>query len=127
GTEGGGHTGRVATSALVPAVVQAAGGKPVLAAGGITTGAGLAASLALGASGVWMGTRFVASEEAHGHPNYKQKIVEANEDSTIITRCYSGKTLRTIKNRWTADWESRPQDILPFPDQFKNSKDVYVV
>jgi enoyl-[acyl-carrier protein] reductase II len=127
GTEGGGHTGRVATSALVPAVVRASDDVPVLAAGGITTGEGLIAALALGASGVWMGTRFVASEEAHGHLNYKEKIVEANEDSTVITRCYSGKTLRTIKNLWTKDWESRPQDILSFPDQFRNSKHVYVL
>ena len=127
GTEGGGHTGRVATSALVPAVGKASSRVPVLAAGGITTGEGLAAALSLGASGAWMGTRFVASEEAHGHANYKKKIVEADEDSTVITRCYSGKTLRTIKNLWTKDWESRPQDILPFPDQFRNSKHVYVL
>ncbi len=127
GTEGGGHTGRVATSALVPAVAAAVDGKPVVAAGGITTGQGLAAALALGASGVWMGTRFIATPEAYAHANYKEKILEADEDSTVITRCYSGKTLRTIKNKWTADWESRPQDILPFPQQFKNSKHVYVV
>lgn len=127
GTEGGGHTGRVATSALVPAIVAAVPETPVIAAGGIATGKGLAAALALGACGVWMGTRFVATREAYGHENYKQKIVEANEDATIITRSYSGKTLRTIKNKWTEDWESRPQDILPFPQQFKNSKHVYVV
>ncbi len=126
GTEGGGHTSRVATSALTPAVVAAIS-QPVLTAGGVTDGIGLATALAMGAQGVWMGTRFVASEEAVAHAAYKQKIVEAHEDATIVTRSYSGKPLRTIRNAWTADWESRPQDILPFPKQFKNSRDVYVV
>jgi len=127
GGEGGGHTGRVGTASLVPAVAAAIGQTPVVAAGGITDGAGLAAALALGASGVWMGTRFVATHEAHAHENYKGKIVEAGEDSTIVTRSYSGKPLRVIRNRWTEDWESRPQDILPFPRQFKHSAAVYVV
>lgn len=126
GTEGGGHTSRVATSALTPAVVAAVD-RPVLTAGGVTDGVGLAAALAMGAQGVWMGTRFVATAEAVAHENYKQKIVEADEDATIVTRSYSGKPLRTIRNRWTEDWEARPWDILPFPKQFKNSRDVYVV
>lgn len=128
GTEAGGHTSRVATMALVPAVVDAVGDRvPVVAAGGISDGRGLAAALCLGASGAWMGTRFVATHEALGHANYKAKIVEAHEESTLITRSYSGKPLRTIRNRWTDDWESRPQDILPFPLQFQNSAKVYVV
>jgi enoyl-[acyl-carrier protein] reductase II len=127
GGEGGGHTGRVAMVSLVPAVVDAVGPTPVIAAGGLTDGRGLAAALALGASGVWMGTRFVATLEAHAHDNYKRKIVEAGEDSTIVTRSYSGKPLRVIRNRWTDDWESRPQDILPFPQQFRHSAGVYVV
>ena len=127
GTEGGGHTGRVATSALVPAVVQAVSPTPVVAAGGITTGAGLAAALAMGAQGVWMGTRFVATYEAHAHINYKNKIVDADEDSTVITRSYSGKPLRTIRNKWTEEWEQRQDEILPFPQQFRHSGAVYVV
>lgn len=125
GTEGGGHTSRVATSALTPAVVAAVD-RPVLTAGGVTDGVGLAAALAMGAQGVWMGTRFVATAEAVAHANYKDKIVQASEDATIVTRSYSGKPLRTIRNRWTDDWESRPWDILPFPKQFKHSRDVYV-
>lgn len=127
GSEAGGHTGRVATQALVRAVVNSVRPVPVVAAGGITDGHGLVAALAMGAQGVWMGTRFVASLEANAHINYKNKIVEANEDSTIVTRSYSGKPLRVIQNDWTRDWESRPQDILAFPHQFKNSADVYVV
>jgi len=127
GGEGGGHTGRVGTLSLVPAVAEAVGPTPVLAAGGITDGYGLAGALALGAAGVWIGTRFVATFEAHAHENYKEKIVEAGEDSTIVTRSYSGKPLRVIRNEWTDDWESRPQDILPFPKQFKHSAAVYVI
>jgi len=127
GTEGGGHTGRVATSALVPATVAAVAPVPVVAAGGITTGAGLAAAMAMGAVGVWMGTRFVATNEAHAHINYKNKIVDADEDSTVITRAYSGKPLRTIRNSFTDEWETRRDEILPFPRQFKHSADVYVV
>lgn len=127
GTEAGGHTGRVATAALVPMVIRTVAPKPVVAAGGITTGAGLAAALAMGAKGVWMGTRFVATHEAHAHINYKSKILEANEDSTVITRSYSGKPLRVIRNKWTEEWESRQDEILPFPQQFRHSGDVYVV
>jgi NAD(P)H-dependent flavin oxidoreductase YrpB (nitropropane dioxygenase family) len=127
GTEGGGHTGRIATAALVPSVIEAVKPTPVVAAGGITTGAGLAGALAMGAIGVWMGTRFVATHEAHAHINYKNKIVEADEDSTVITRSYSGKPLRVIRNKWTEEWEKRADEILPFPRQFKYSADVYVV
>ena len=126
GTEGGGHTSRVATAALTPAVVAAVD-RPVLSAGGIADGVGLAAALAMGAQGAWMGSRFVATHEAIAHVNYKAKIIEADEDSTVVTRSYSGKPLRTIRNRWTEDWEARPWDILPFPLQFRSSRDVYVV
>lgn len=126
GGEAGGHTGRVATVALVPAIVAAVDPTPVIAAGGITDGTGLAAALALGASGVWMGTRFVATLEAQGHVNYKNKIVEAGEDDTVVTRSYSGKPLRVLRNRWTEEWERRQDEILPFPQQFRHSSSVYV-
>jgi enoyl-[acyl-carrier protein] reductase II len=127
GTEAGGHTGRIATAALTPTIVQTVRPKPVLAAGGITTGAGLAGALAMGAKGVWMGTRFVATHEAYAHINYKNKIIEATEDSTLITRSYSGKPLRVIRNKWTDEWENRRDEILPFPKQFRHSAEVYVV
>lgn len=116
GHEAGGHTGRVGTMALVPQVVDAVRA-PVLAAGGIADGRGLVAALALGASGVWMGTRFVASEEALAHNNYKDKIIEIDEEGTVITRCQSGKPCRLIRNRFTDSWEGREQEILPFPLQ----------
>jgi enoyl-[acyl-carrier protein] reductase II len=64
-----------------------------------------------------MGTRFIASREAHAGGLYKQVIVEANDEDTIVTRSYSGKPMRVFKNEWVADWEKRPQDIQPFPQQ----------
>jgi enoyl-[acyl-carrier protein] reductase II len=116
GTEAGGHTGRIAGMALIPQIVDAVK-IPVIAAGSIVDGRGLAAALALGAQGVWMGTRFIASTEAHAGALYKQVIVDAGDEDTIITRSYSGKPMRVFKNEWVADWEKRPQDIKPFPAQ----------
>ena len=116
GGEGGGHTGLVGTMPLVAQAVEAVK-IPVVAAGGLYDGRGLAASLALGAQGVWMGTRFIASEEAHAAGLYRQTIVEAKDEDTIRTRCYSGKPMRVRKNPYVDDWESRPGDIQPFPMQ----------
>jgi len=116
GTEAGGHTGRVAGLALIPQIVDAVK-IPVVAAGSIVDGRGLAAALALGAQGVWIGTRFIASTEAHAGAMYKQVIVDAGDEDTIITRCYSGKPMRVFKNAYVAEWERRPQDIKPFPAQ----------
>src|ERR1700753_67613 len=86
-------------------------------AGSIVDGRGLAAALALGAQGVWMGTRFIAATEAHAGGLYKQVIVDAGDEDTVITRSYSGKPMRVFQNEWTKDWESRPQDIQKFPAQ----------
>ena len=116
GGEGGGHTGLVGTMPLVAQAVEAVK-IPVVAAGGLYDGRGLAASLALGAQGVWMGTRFIASEEAHAAGLYRQTIVEAKDEDTVRTRCYSGKPMRVRKNPYVDDWESRPGDIQPFPMQ----------
>lgn len=116
GTEAGGHTGRVAGMALIPQVVDAVE-IPVLAAGSIVDGRGLAAALAFGAQGVWMGTRFIASHEARAHEGYKKRIAEVDSDSTVITRCYSGKPMRVIRTRYVDEWERRPDEIQPFPEQ----------
>lgn len=118
GHEGGGHVGRVGTLPLVAKVVDSVS-IPVLAAGGISDGRGLVAALALGAKGVWMGTRFIATEEARGHINYKQKIVDIDEDGTIVTRGHSGKTARIIRNRFTEYWAQHEADIKPFPYQLR--------
>ena len=117
GTEGGGHTGRIATMALVPQVVDAVAPVPVAAAGGVADGRGLVAALALGACGVWVGTRFVATREANSHDNYKHKIVEATEEGTQVTKCFTGKDCRVIKNRYQEQWEDRQGEIKPFPYQ----------
>ncbi|MFQ5471663.1 MAG: NAD(P)H-dependent flavin oxidoreductase [Dehalococcoidia bacterium] len=117
GTEGGGHTGRIATMALVPQVVDAISPTPVVAAGGIADGRGLVAALSLGACGIWVGTRFVASREAAGHDNYKQRIVDANEDGTQVSKAFTGKDCRVIKNRYLNQWEDRQGEIKPFPFQ----------
>ncbi|HEY1632293.1 MAG TPA: nitronate monooxygenase family protein [Rhizomicrobium sp.] len=116
GTEAGGHTGRIAGMALIPQIVDAVK-IPVIAAGSIVDGRGLAAALALGAQGVWIGTRFIASREAHAGGLYKQVILDARDEDTIVTRSYSGKPMRVFANEWTADWEKRPQDIQKFPAQ----------
>ncbi len=117
GHEGGGHTGRIATLALVPQVVDAVKPLPVVAAGGIADGRGLVAALALGACGIWVGTRFVATQEAFGHLNYKNKIVEGNEEGTVITKAFTGKTCRVIRNKYADDWLGREDEIKPFPFQ----------
>lgn len=116
GTEAGGHTGRIAGIALIPQIADAVK-IPVIAAGSIVDGRGLAAALALGAQGVWMGTRFIAAREAHAGGLYKQVIVDASDEDTVITRSYSGKPMRVFANEWTKDWEARPQDIQKFPAQ----------
>jgi enoyl-[acyl-carrier protein] reductase II len=126
GGEGGGHTGLVGTMPLVAQAVEAVN-IPVIAAGGIYDGRGLAASLALGAVGVWMGTRFIASEEAHAANLYKQTIVSAGDTDTTRTRCYSGKPMRCRTNEYINDWESRPEDIQPFPQQAIHSTQTGVI
>lgn len=83
GWEAGGHVrGKVATMPLVPAVVDVVGSVPVFAAGGIADGRGLAAALSLGASGAWIGTRFLASNEVAIHPHYRERLLQATEDDT---------------------------------------------
>ena len=116
GYDGGGHTGRVGTLSLIPSIVDAVD-IPVVAAGGIADGRGLVAALALGAVGVWLGTRFVASTEAFAHDNYKNKIAEADDESTVRTRCFTGKPCRVLKNQTTVAWEGREDEIEPFPIQ----------
>lgn len=120
GGEGGGHTGLVGTLPLVAQAVEAVN-IPVVAAGGIYDGRGLAAALSLGAVGVWMGTRFIASAEAHAAQTYKQTVVGAGDTDTTRTRCYSGKPMRCRTNDYILDWERRPDDIQPFPMQAMHS------
>jgi enoyl-[acyl-carrier protein] reductase II len=117
GHEAGGHTGRIAGLVLIPAVVDALAPRPVLAAGGMADGRGIAAALALGAQGVWMGTRFIATPEAYCHDNYKRKVVALDEEGTVVTRAASGKPCRLVRNNFTREWEKREGEIQPFPVQ----------
>jgi enoyl-[acyl-carrier protein] reductase II len=116
GTEAGGHTGEIGGLALVPQVVDAVK-IPVLAAGGIVDGRGLVAALALGAQGVVVGTRFIASQESTAAAAYRESILRAADDSTVRTRCYTGKPCRTIRNPYIAELEREPSKIQPFPHQ----------
>ncbi len=118
GTEAGGHTGTVATMTLVPQVVDAVDGKvPVVAAGGLYDGRGLAASLALGADGVWIGTRFIATPEARAVKGYKEALLATAEDGTVVSRAYTGKTCRVVRNEWTNHYDNHPEELQPFPAQ----------
>jgi enoyl-[acyl-carrier protein] reductase II len=116
GTDAGGHTGEIGTMALVPQVVDAVQ-IPVLAAGGIVDGRGVVAALALGAQGAVIGTRFVASNESQAAAGYREAIVEAHDDSTMRTRAYTGKPARTIRTKYAEGWETRADEIQPFPMQ----------
>lgn len=102
GFEGGGHIGRddIGTMVLVPRVVESVN-IPVLASGGIVDGRGLAAALALGADGVEMGTRFVATAECRAHPAYKQALIDAKESDTVVIERSLGRPGRALRNAWT--------------------------
>jgi enoyl-[acyl-carrier protein] reductase II len=122
GTEAGGHTGKVATLPLVPLVVDAVGTQvPVVAAGGIFDGRGLAAALALGADGVWIGTRFIATPQARSAPGFKEALLAAREDGTTVSRAYSGKTMRVLRNEYTDFFDEHPETLRPFPEQLERS------
>ncbi|KAL8730022.1 MAG: hypothetical protein Q9166_004346 [cf. Caloplaca sp. 2 TL-2023] len=121
GGEGGGHTGEVSGHVLVPACVDVAGRyRPkmlkggeglVVAAGGIWDGRGLAAALCQGAVGVWIGTRFVASEEAGCSLLHKKAVVESQWGETVRTLAVSGRPLRVRRNEWVEKWEKRPEEV----------------
>jgi enoyl-[acyl-carrier protein] reductase II len=128
GTEAGGHTGLIATMPLVPQIVDAVGSRvPVVAAGGIFDGRGLAAALALGADGVWIGTRFIATPEARTVRGYKDALMRIGEDGTVITRGYSGKPMRAVRNEWTKHIESHPDELRPFPEMMLHSMENQVL
>jgi NAD(P)H-dependent flavin oxidoreductase YrpB (nitropropane dioxygenase family) len=121
GTEAGGHTGEIATMVLVPEIVDAVGDDAqVLAAGGIGSGRQIAAALALGAGGVWMGSYWLtASEYSLGAGETMQRaLVAAGSDQTVRSRIYSGKPARLLKNKWTDAWSADgAPDPLPMPLQ----------
>jgi nitronate monooxygenase len=117
GHEGGGHTGRIGTMALLPVVIDAASPVPILAAGGIGDGRGLAAALAMGCVGVWVGTRFLATTEGGAMDINKEKILESTDEDTRVSVAYTGKTLRANYNKYHDLWAGSGLDPLPFPAQ----------
>merc|ERR1712151_115301 len=121
GGEGGGHTGDIPTSILLPKVVDACRGKvspltgepiQVIGAGGIFDGRGLAMSIAAGCTGVWVGTRFIASEEAGAGPYHKKSVVNAGFTDTIRSTIFTGRPLRIFKTPYVMDWEENRQKEL---------------
>ena len=117
GHEGGGHTGRIGTMALLPQAIDAAAPVPILAAGGIGDGRGLAASLAIGCIGVWVGTRFLATVEGGALDANKQRILDSTDEDTRVSTAYTGKTLRASLNGYHKLWDESGLDPLPFPTQ----------
>lgn len=103
GYEAGGHTGEIGTMVLIPDVVDAVS-TPVLAAGGIATGRQMAASMALGAAGVWTGSVWLTTEEAETHPVVKQKFLAASASDTLRSRSQTGKPARQLRSAWTDEW-----------------------
>ncbi len=117
GYEGGGHTGRIANFPLLPQVVDAVSPIPVVAAGGIGDGRGVAAGLSLGAVGAWIGTAFLVAEEC-GIPDVsKERIVKGRSEDFDICRVFSGKTMRGFRNEIVLAWEEAGIEPLPMPYQ----------
>ena len=117
GHDAGGHNSPVGTMALVPQVVDAVAPIPVLGAGGISDGRGLAALLMLGAAGAWIGSAFLATTEAGITDYQKQAIVDSDEENTIVSRCVTGKPARLIRSKWTQAWAESGLEALPMPFQ----------
>ncbi|MCP3987894.1 MAG: nitronate monooxygenase [Actinomycetia bacterium] len=105
GHEAGGHTGEIGTMVLVPEIVDAVDPVPVLAAGGIGGGRQMAASLALGADGVWCGSVWLTTMEAETHPTVKDKFLAATSSDTLRSRSRTGKPARQLRSAWTDEWE----------------------
>jgi len=116
GYEAGGHTGEISTMGRIPEVVDAVAPTPVLAAGGIGNGRQIAASLALGAQGVWCGSVWLTTEEAETHPIVKEKFLAATSSDTVRSRASTGKPARQLRTAWTEEWEDpNNPDPLPMP------------
>ena len=127
GTEGGGHVGLIGTSVIVRQVVKAVAPTPVLAAGGVADGAGLAAALALGAAGVLLGTRFVATEEAPAERYYKDALLASDGHDTVVTtvgdtftgRDWPGAWARLLRTRFVEQWLGREPELRRRRDEIR--------
>jgi nitronate monooxygenase len=135
GAEAGGHRSTVelgpdgeaplvGTLALVPQVVNAVG-VPVVAAGGIADGRGLVAALALGAAGAQMGTRFLLARESGAHPAYRRRLLAATEEDTVVTRVFTGRPARGLRNRFVEEYLRAGSEPLAWPLQRAAAGDIY--
>ena len=116
GCESGGHVGETTTMALVPQVVDAVEKIPVIAAGGIGDGRGIAAAFMLGAKGVQMGTAFVATKESQVHENYTQCIIKAKDIDTRVTRRTTGHPVRALRNQMTKEYLKKEAEGASFEE-----------
>jgi NAD(P)H-dependent flavin oxidoreductase YrpB (nitropropane dioxygenase family) len=118
GSEAGGHVGSISTMVLTPQIVDVAEGRPVLAAGGIADGRQVAAALALGAQGVWLGSVWLATVEGELQPGLLRRVIEADSEQTVVSRSYSGKPVRLLRTPWVDAWEGDDSPgTLPTPLQ----------
>lgn len=125
GYEGGGHTGAVGSIVLWPELVDVVAPMPVLAAGGIGNGRQMLAALATGAQGVWTGSLWLTVAEAQTQPKEKQCLLDATIEDTVISRSWSGKTARLLKNKWTDAWAGpESPGTLPNPAQWLLTTDA---
>ena len=115
GMEAGGHIGNQTTMALIPQIVDVVN-IPVIAAGGIGDGRGIAASFMLGAEGVQMGTRFVVADESIVHENYKNRIVKAKDIDSVVTGQSTGHPVRCLRNQMTKEYIKKEQEGVPFEE-----------
>ena len=118
GTESGGHVGEMTTMALVPQVVDAVSA-PVIAAGGIADGRQMAAAYALGACGVQVGTCLLVSEECPIHPNYKQALLKAGANDTVVTGRTTGAPVRVLKNKMARQYLEMEKENMPLAEREK--------
>lgn len=126
GYDAGGHTGPVGTLSLLPQVIAAADGRPVLAAGGIATGAQVLGCIGMGAQGAWLGTLWLGARENHTPPALLRRLVASGSEDTVITRAHSGKPCRVVRSDWVDAW-SEPGAPAPLgmPLQQVLSGDVF--
>jgi NAD(P)H-dependent flavin oxidoreductase YrpB (nitropropane dioxygenase family) len=118
GGEAGGHTGEISTLTLVPQSAEMSGGRPVLAAGGIGHGSQIAASLAMGAEGVWLGTKWLTTTEHQLEQGKVDKLLASGSGDTVVTRASSGKPQRQIRSQWSQEWSApNAPDPLKMPYQ----------
>ncbi len=120
GTEAGGHTGEVSTLTLIPQIVEMANDVPVVAAGGIGHGSQIAASLAMGAQAVWLGTIWLTTQEHALAEGKVAKLLAAQSSDTVITRASSGKPQRQLRSRWSEEW-SAPEAPAPLKMPYQHA------